>query len=120
MEKSLQTVLHGDDSRVQLCLAEIRSILTLGSDQEEKLVSILARYIGGDQIQMIQDRIVVLQTKVHDIASENILAQLATTIADIEKRIASLHVDPKGHIPDFMQEWQQEVDALLAKKAKIN
>ncbi len=120
LEKSLQTVLHGDDSRVQLCLAEIRSILTLGSDQEEKLVSILARYIGGDQIQMIQDRIVVLQTKVHDIASENILAQLATTIADIEKRIASLHVDPKGHIPDFMQEWQQEVDALLAKKAKIN
>ncbi len=69
---------------------------------------------------MIQDRIGIVQAKMQNLVSIDTLSQLTSKITDIEKTIADISLDTKKHIPDFIQEWQQEVDALAIKKTKID
>lgn len=82
----------------------------------ENITKILGAYIGGEQLHIIQDRILLLQTKIKELSTSDTLSVLSQKISVLEKTIATLSTDIQHHIPDFMHEWQQAQQELAQKK----
>lgn len=119
LEQSLQTLLHGEDSRVQECMTKIRGLLVIDTTVENDVLQILADYIGGDQLHAMQDRIALLRDKMQAMTADDTLAQLSSKIAELTWKIADISTHIQTYIPDFMEEWQQAVDETSTKKATI-
>ena len=83
LEQSLQTLLHGEDSRVQECMTKIRGLLVIDTTVENDVLQILADYIGGDQLHAMQDRIALLRDKMQAMTADDTLAQLCSKITEL-------------------------------------